>query len=618
LLLPIEVVHHGLFAAPRMRRLVAIILGFTLALAVFALLVSRARQSGEKGTALPLLVRLEPVGSKAELLGDGAATRRRGFRADVPSIHSWTVRVPLKARLETQVSFARRTLDELAQTACRVMLSVVGSGGNPATALDSAIFPDSAWQLLGASLEAWGGQQVTLNLSVSCVSGEGKRTWPDAVRWSVPVLYGARPAGRPNVLLITVDTLRSDHLHAYGYARQTSPNLDRLAARGLLFTAAETVQSATWPSLTSLQTSLYPGSHGVVWNGHDMPGGIVTLAELLQATGYSTAAFLANMKRARHPGFSLVFTPHESEQSGDDRAATEAAIAELRLERERPFFLWLHLISPHASYDPPAPWDTAFSQAPSHVTGAIDELVRIREKRIPLSEKDVAHVVGLYDGEVAFADHLMGRVLTAVQDLGLESETLIVFTADHGEDLLEHNRYFFHSPSMYGSSLRVPLVLALPGVLPTGETTDQPASLVDLAPTVLGLLDLAPPAAFQGENLLPGKRLPARPVRSRLFSETNGAIFGVSAGGWRLIVNPLGRDPGAPGGPYHIAPVELYDLEQDPGERHDVAARRTDIVSALRGEIERWKSRYRRREPGPQTIDPSTLEELRALGYVFD
>jgi arylsulfatase A-like enzyme len=602
-----------------MRRPVAAILGAVLVLAAVALLVPRAKRSGVKDAAPPSFVRLEPVGTKVGLLGDGSATRRRAFRADVPSTWSWTVKVPRKARLETHLSFARRTLDELAETACRVRVDVVGNAGTVSTALDRQVFPDVRWEPLGVSLDAWGGQQVTLDLSISCVSDEGKRTWPDAVRWSVPVLYGARPASRLNVLLVTVDTLRSDHLHAYGYARRTSPNLDRLAARGLLFENAQTVQSATWPALTSLHTSLYPGTHGVVWNGRRLPEGFLTLADLLGASGYSTSAFLANMKRAQHPGFSLLFTPHEPEQAGDDRTATEAAIAELRLERERPFFLWLHLISPHASYDPPPPWDTAFTRkGSSAVSGAIDELVRIRQKRIPLSRDDVAHVIGLYDGEIAFTDELVGRVLTELRDLGLEHETLVVFTADHGEDLLEHNRYFFHSPSMYGSSLRVPLVLALPGVLPGGETTDQPASLLDVAPTVLGLLDLKIPPAFQGENLLPGRRVPQRPVRSRLFSETNGAIFGVSSGGWRLVLNPTGRDPGAPGGPYPIAPVELYDLGRDPGERHNVAADRPDIVSALSGEIERWKARFRRRELGPQTIDPATLEELRALGYVFN
>jgi len=602
-----------------MRRPIAAILGLVLVLAAITVLVPRVRKSTGKGAVPPSFVRLEPVGTKAELLGDGAATRRRAFRADVPSTHSWTVKVPLEARLETHLSFARRALDELAGAACRARVDVVGDEGALHTVLEREVFPDASWEPLGASLDAWGGRKVTLGLSISCVSGEGKRTWTDAVRWSIPALYGARPPGRLNVLLLTVDTLRADHLHAYGYARPTSPNLDRLASRGLLFKEAQTVQSATWPALTSLNTSLYPGTHGVVWNGHDPPEGLVTLAELLQASGYSTSAFLANMKRARHPGFSLLVTPHEPDQAGDDRGATEAAIAELRLERDRPFFLWLHLISPHASYDPPPPWDTAFTpKGASDVGGAIDELVRIREKEIPLSEEDVGHVVGLYDGEVGFTDELVGRVLSELRDLGLEEKTLVVFTSDHGEDLFEHNRYFFHSPSMYGSSLRVPLVLALPGALPEGETTDHPASLLDVAPTVLGLLDLKAPSIFQGLNLLPGKRVPPKPVRDRLFSETNGAIFGVSAGGWRLILNPRGTNPGAPGGPYPIAPVELYDLGRDPGERRNVAAARPDIVSALSGEIEGWKARFRRLELAPQTIDPATLEELRALGYVFD
>jgi arylsulfatase A-like enzyme len=601
-----------------MRRLAVPVLGVALILAAFALLVARAQRSAGRA-AQPFFVRLEPVGTKAELLGDGSSARRRAFRVHVPSTHAWTVRVPPAARFETHLAFARWARDELARATCRARVDVAGEKGGLHTVLEREVSPDTSWEPVVAPLDAWGGQEVTLRLGIDCTSGEGKRTWPEAVRWSVPVLRGARPPGKLNVLLVTVDTLRSDHLHAYGYARPTSPGLDRLASRGLLFRGAQTVQSATWPALMSLHTSLYPRTHGVVWNGHDVPEGFLTLAELLHASGYSTSAFLTNMKRARHRGFSLVFAPHEPGQAADDREATEAAIAELRLERDRPFFLWLHLISPHASYDPPPPWDTAFASAGvSAVSGEIEELVRIREKRLPLGESDLAHVVGLYDGEVGFVDSLVGRLLAELRALGLEERTLVVFTSDHGEDLFEHNGYFFHSPSMYGSSLRVPLILALPGVLPEGETTPHPASLLDVAPTLLGLLDLQAPSTFQGLNLLPGKKVPRQAVRRELFSETNGAIFGVDAGGWRLILNPTGKNPGAPGGPYPIAPVELYDLGRDPGERRNLAAARPDIVSALSAEIETWKARNRRRELPPQTIDPATLEELRALGYVFD
>ena len=580
---------------------------------------SACRRETPDAPAGPPLVRLEPLSGEAELVGDGSFTRRRAIRAHVPSTQSWRVRVPPGGRLETHLSFEGRRRDEMDDPTCRVRVEVVGEDASGPTVVEERqVEPHGQWELYRADLDPWRGEEVQLRLGVDCSSTEGKRTWSDAVRWSVPVVFGTRPPGRVNVLLLTVDTLRADHLHAYGYTRKTSPHIDRLAGRGLLFRRAETPQSATWPALTSLHTSLYPSAHGVVWNGHKMPEGLVTLAGLLHGRHYSTSAFLTNMKRGRHRGFDLLSGGRAGEQSREDLEMTEAAIAQLELEGDRPFFLWLHLIGPHAGYSPPPPWDTAFTAAARSVSGGLDELVRVREEDRPLSEADVAHVVGLYDGEIGRVDELVGRVLDAVRDLGLEETTLVVFTADHGEDLYEHNRYFFHSPSMYDSSLRVPLILALPGVVPEGTVSDHPASLVDLAPTILGLLGFPAPSSFQGVNLLPGGALPATSGQRPLFSETNGRIYGVRTDGWRLVFNPEGKPPGAPGGAYPIERIELYDLDEDPREQRNVAADHPDRVEALTAEIAGWRDRDLREDLDPQQIDPKTLEELRALGYVFD
>jgi arylsulfatase A-like enzyme len=568
----------------------------------------------------PPLVRLEPTTGPAELLGDGVSTKRRAIRAHVPSTLSWRVRVPRGGRLETHLSFTRTALEDLAGLACRARVAVLGEGASDRTiVVDRRVEPHRRWEPYLADLDSWRDQEVQLGLSVDCPSGEGKRTWSDAVRWSVPVVSRPRPPGTVNVLLITIDTLRSDHLHSYGYSRATSPNIDRLARRGLLFRAAETPQSATWPALTSLHTSLYPGAHGVIWNGQVMAEGAVTLAQLLHARHYSTSAFLTNMKQARHPGFARVSAARAGDQARDDLEATQAAIEQLRLEKHRPFFLWLHLMSPHASYSPPAPWERAFtSPGPSVIRGTLLELVRIREEGRHLTEADVAQVVGLYDGEIGWVDELVGRILTALRALDLEETTLVVFTSDHGEDLYEHHRYFFHSPSMYGTSLRIPLILALPGVLPEGHETDRPASLVDLGPTILGLVGLPVPSSFQGRDLLPGGTVPAPGDPRPLFSETNGRIYGVRTNGWRFIFNPEEYTPGAPGGAYPISRVELYDLAEDPGEQRNVAADHPDRVEALRAEILSWKERDLRADVASPDIDAETLEELRALGYVFD
>jgi len=601
-----------------MRRLV--LTGVSLGLAVLGLawLTWRAGP-GEEAPPGPTFVRLEPQGAEAEMLGDGHLTKRRAIRTHVPSTLSWSLQVPARGRLRTHLSFAPRTEEDLVGTTCHVAVDVVGPGGARERVIEREVEPHLGWDAYGADLARWAGRRVVLSLGVDCVGGGGKRTWEDAVRWSVPVVYTVRPGEWRNVLLVTIDTLRADHLHVYGYPRETSPAIDALAGRGLLFEKAETVQSATWPALTSLHTSLYPSAHGVMWNGHAPPEPVTTLAQLLGAKGYRTSAFLTNMKRALHPGFSRLSISGEGEQYVEDAEVTDLAIEQLHIDRERPFFIWLHLISPHAGYQPPPEWKGRFGDgAGATVSGGIDELVHLRETGRHLREEDVAHVVDLYDAEVGFADSQVGRLLAALKALDLEERTLVVLTADHGEDLYAHNDYPFHSPSMYSSSLDVPLVLALPGVLPEGERTDHPASLLDVAPTILSVLDLPIPPAFQGRSLLSGGVLPPAPARRSLFSETNGSIYGVSSEGWRLIVNPGGEPPGAPGGPYPIAPVELYSLAQDPAEQRNLAGAHPEVVERLEGRIEEWRARDLRRDLPSQTLDAKTREELRALGYLVE
>ena len=563
------------------------------------------------------LVYLEGPEGATTLVGDGTSTKMRSFPTDVPSTRSWRIRIPARARLETHLSFDRAQLDQLVGLTCRVRVEVATDDGPRRILVERSLRPGSRWEPVLAELDAYGDRLVDLRLGLDCPEGGAGRAWPGAARWSVPVVSPPRSRRDVNVLLVSIDTLRADHLHSYGYPRATSPNIDRLARRGLLFRNAETVQSETWPALTSLHTSLYPSAHGVIWNGQRLGEGFVTLAQLLHAKHYSTSAFLTNMKRGRHPGFSRIFLAREGDQALEDRAAVEAAIGQLHLERDRRFFIWLHLISPHASYNPPAPYDTAFIRpgAPA-VSADMAALARIRADNVPLKEEDLAHLVGLYDGEVAWVDELVGRLLATLRRLDLEKNTLVALTADHGEDLYEHNRYFFHSPSMYGSSLRIPLILALPRVLPAGEATDHPASIVDIAPTILGLLGLPAPSGLQGENLLPGRSLPSRPVRSMAFSETNGKIFGVRTADWRFVYNPEKLHPTALGGPYPIEETELFRQRDDHREQNNLSRSRADIARAFTAEILTWKARYLQKQVPSQGIDPEALEELRALGYV--
>jgi arylsulfatase A-like enzyme len=594
-----------------MRRSTLVILGL---LAAAALFVARPRPSVAPGSPAPLL-HLEPAeGQDAELVGDGASTKMRAILTDVPSTLSFRVVVPAEARLETLLSFARTGAEDLASLTCRARVEAQ-TEGRTAVLLEREVRPGPAWDAYEVDLRAQAGKSLDLRLVLHCPGAA--RSFVRAARWSVPVLYSPRGDRERNLLLVSVDTLRADHLSAYGYPRRTSPRIDALAQRGLVFENAETVQSATWPALTSLHTSLYPSAHGVLWNGHRAPEGLPTLAELLRAKAFSTSAFITNMTRGRHPGFSRLFLSRAGTQAEADSAAVEQAVAQIAREKSRRFFMWVHLLSPHADYAPPAPRDTIFTRpGSSEVRGEIDELADLRRRGITLEKADVEHVVGLYDGEVAFIDEQVGRLLDALRDQGLEKSTLVVFTADHGEDLYEHNRYFFHSPSIYRSSMSIPLVLALPGVLPEGVRTDHPASLVDVVPTVLGLLGLPAPRALQGENLLPGGTLPAAPVRSAVFGETNGRIVSVRTNEWRFVYNPERLSPEAPGGPYPIAEAELYDQRNDAQERRNLAAARPELVRAFTAEALAFRNRVRRKDLQAPGLDPEAIEELRALGYV--
>jgi arylsulfatase A-like enzyme len=322
------------------------------------------------------------------------------------------------------------------------------------------------------------------------------------------------------------------------------------------------------------------------------------------------------MTRGRHPGFSRLYLSRDGGQAEADRLAVDQAEAQLERDRDRPFFMWVHLLSPHADYAPPPAQAAAFvRKSASAVKGEIEALARLRRRGVSLTARDLEHVIDLYDGEVAYADEQVGRLLAVLRALDLEKNTLVVLTADHGEDLYEHHRHFFHSPSIYGSSMRVPLVVALPGVLPAPQKTDHLASLVDIAPTILGLLGIPAPAEFAGQDLLPGGRLPERASRERVFGETAGRIHSIRSPEWRLVLNPDRYTPEAPGGPYPIAEVELYDLRVDPKEARNLAAERPEIVRALAAELQAFRARQRARGR-PTEHEPEALEELRALGYL--
>lgn len=450
-----------------------------------------------------------------------------------------------------------------------------------------------------------------------------------------PLRLAGSAAGR-DVVLVTVDTVRADRLGSYGYSRpdlDTSPQIDALLTRGARFERAMAPRSLTWPSLATVLTGLYPASHGVIENGYELPEGVVTLAESLGAAGYRTGAFLSNMCKANHQGWDALSCTGGQDGKTIDRAVGWVREGEAGEDGDAPYFLWVHLFAAHGPYynggDRAARLDPSYDGPLGPKKWQLD---RVMMEPLELSPRDVEYLDTLYDAAVAGTDGLVGRLL---EGLGVPSEeAVVVFLADHGEDLYDHNGYLYHACSPYQSSLHVPLGMVAPGLVPERLEIPQVVELGDVAPTLLDLLGLpwgpdAPDRAeayrLDGVSLLPllGRHAagspPAGPGKPA-YSEYSGLpIHTVLDGDWKLVSNPEGVEPfcivDAPPGHYPLRREELYDLSRDPEELDDLAASHPEQVQRLR-EMIRQRYRNLTGKAEQQELDPRLKEELEALGYV--
>lgn len=409
------------------------------------------------------------------------------------------------------------------------------------------------------------------------------------------------------VILVSIDTLRRDHVGLHGYPRPTTPTLDALGARGLVQDDAVSVSSWTLPSHLSLLTSVDPALHG----GLDMRSGFnrqpPTLPALLRAAGWATQAVTSHLYVSALYGLDQGFDHLDFHQDRKAADTTERGIALLDRLGDRPFFLFLHYYDPHWHYDPPADRLALFEQG---YAGALtgnwqDFKTRTRES---LKPADLAHLLALYDGEIRYTDDELGRLLAHLKARGLDQGTLVVVTSDHGEEFLEHGSWE-HQKTLYEEVVRVPLVMAGPGV-PARRDRSQ-ASLLDVAPSILTWAGLPVPGAMQGRDLLPppsereayGETDQTPDRTHKLFlragQERWKAIFTLAKGGEKL----LGE--------------EWYDLATDSGERSSRPPR-PEIADAIRGRaLQRWREgRGRAGRPPTVSLSAEQREQLRALGYV--
>ncbi len=439
---------------------------------------------------------------------------------------------------------------------------------------------------------------------------------------------------RPHVVLISIDTLRPDHLGCYGYERQTSPNIDRLAREGTRYTRAYSPTSWTLPAHMSMFTSQTPSHHGIVEDRYALGQDATTLAEVIQAGGYDTAAITSWIYVGRKFGFDQGFAHFEELAQPQRRAAasgtgasparttTDAAIRWLQRPRENPAFLFVHYFDPHMNYEPPPPYDIMFDadyrgDADGSYTWAKPFIAAFQSEPRAIDARDREHMLALYDGEIAYTDAHVGRLLDAVdRELGLDN-CIVVLTSDHGEEFGEHGSLEGHGWTLYDEVLNVPLIVRWPGHVAAGRAVDDPVTLVDLGPTVLDLLKLTRPASFAGRSVL--ESAPGQP--RWLFAESDR--FGVRKRSLRgpryKIISTEDTGGSAKGLPIREG-LEVFDLIEDPGETNDLSTRdstrTSDLAKLLAEATARASSGSMTASARDEELSAEEEERLRSLGYI--
>ena len=430
-----------------------------------------------------------------------------------------------------------------------------------------------------------------------------------------------------NIVLITIDALRADHLSCYGYERNTSPTIDRISEKGIIFKNAIAPSSWTAPSMASLHTSLYPINHGVIHGiGYKknktvhvqevFSDELTTLAEILKTRGYTTFGVASNLHLSEKFGFARGFDYFKCLSFLPARPVNKTIYSwEDKIKKSDKFFLWVHYFDPHDPYSSRSPWIEKYIPEKS-----VDKLnlslktVPALSKLITKFKKDpqiLSNLIALYDSEINFVDSYIGQLIHKFE---LDKNTLIIITADHGEEFLDHG-YFGHGHNLYQETIHIPLIIKLPDGTKK-ETINNHVNLIDVMPTILDMLSIDPPKQTLGKSLVKKKGLLSwlKELLSRkdssdyTFSElTRGPIFKtILTPEWKYIYN------------YKNKKEQLYNIKSDSSELNNLVSKSTEQRNKLKEQLLDWASNSKKYPTKKQPIhlSPQEKEKLKGLGYI--
>ncbi|MBN2409187.1 MAG: sulfatase-like hydrolase/transferase [Candidatus Aminicenantes bacterium] len=445
---------------------------------------------------------------------------------------------------------------------------------------------------------------------------------------SIPLIETESTAAKPShLLIISLDALRSDYLGVYqtldGHPPEQSfsPQLDLFSDDAVVFLNARTTQSSTWPALTSLFLSAYPIEHGTTRNGEFGGAAGGSMASLMRGLGYSTTAYLANANTINIPGFE------EKRHLFGDNVLIRHARKKIAAQASKPFFHFYHLWGAHDSYRPPESVMRIIEKDNPDYRYKIFRTTDMMYRDTPCTPEEIEAVRRLYAGTVYNADSILGTLFDDLKRLGLWEDTMIIVTADHGEELYDHHQYFYHNPSLYDAALRVPLLIKFPGQRGR-RVIEENVSLIDVFPTIHDYFaGPVRPGQFSGLSLIPLLKGLRKAFRERtVFAEAEDSqIAAAVKGRYKLIYNPNnieGRN--RLGLPFPFAPKELYDLSNDPHETRNLADAGISVERSLLAAADRYLRSMRpaKAKKAQENVELSeeerkeTEKRLRSLGYI--